>query len=262
MLYASASTGVLPGDIQVISPMPGELDVTRLRAETLTSFEIGSKNRFLDNRLQVNGDVFYYRYGAFQRPGTVVRYNPPNDIAFANLTSGARMWGVELEAQYRPTRADHMSASIGYVHARYVDKDPLFASILLQDSINNMPPLTGQLSYGHDFDLPADQKLSFNIDANFIGAYTLSDERAVLQPANNLQHVDYTGWLKSDNEVVVNVSATWTFVPKISLTAYVRNAADNRYKNSAAITSDPATATPSGTLSDPRTYGAIVNVGF
>lgn len=262
MLYASVSTGVLPGDIQVISPSAGVLEVTNLSAETLTSFEIGSKNRFLDERLQINGDVFYYRYGAFQRPGTVVRANPP-DVAFANLTSGARMWGAELEAQYRPTRADHVSMSVGYVHARYVDKDPLFASIVLQDSVNNMSPLTGQLSYGHDFELPGEQQLSINIDANFVGAYTLNDERPVARGVN-LGGQDYTDYLESDNEVVANLSATWTILPKISLTGYVRNVADNRYKNSAAIVQDPATAAdpPGGGLSDPRTYGAIVNVGF
>jgi iron complex outermembrane receptor protein len=264
LLYGSLSTGVLPGDIQVISPRINVLEVTTLKAETLTSLELGSKNRFLDERLQVNGDVFYYRYGAFQRPGTLVSVIPC--CTFASLTSGARMWGAEIEAMYRPTQADRFSGSVGYVHARYVDKDPLFASIVLQDSVNNMTPLTGQLSYGHDFKLPAEQQLSINVDANFRGPTTWSDERAIARGANSLQ-LNYVSWLKTGTQVVANVSATWTLRPKLSLTGYVRNVADNRYKNSVAIVQDPNTkapgsAIPAGGLSDPRTYGVVVNVGF
>jgi iron complex outermembrane receptor protein len=260
MLYAAVSTGVLPGDIQVISGVGAGgatiLQVTTLDAETLTSYEVGSKNRFFDERLQINGAVFYYDYGAFQRPGTLVSVVPTP--TFANLSSGAKIWGAELEAQYRPTPASHVGFSVGYVKGKYVDKDPLFATIVLQDSINNMPRLSGQLSYGYDFTLPADQRLSINVDANFVGAYTLSDERDVVRGANS----NYLSYIQSDNEVVANISATWTILPKISLTGYVRNAADNRYKNSAAVVNNPATTTPNGGLSDPRTFGAIVNVGF
>ena len=43
--------------------------VQELQAETLTAYEIGSKNRFLDNRLQVNGDVYYNDYGGYQTAG-------------------------------------------------------------------------------------------------------------------------------------------------------------------------------------------------
>jgi len=254
LLYGSVSTGVLPGDVQVISTGPNVLQATELKAETLTSFEIGSKNRFLNDRLQINGAVFHYDYGAFQRPGTVVQVVPT--VTFANLTSGAKMTGAELEAMYRPTRADRMSLSVGYVRARYVDKDPLFATIVLQDTVNNMPPLTGQVSYGHDFTLPGEQKLSVDIDANFVGARTLSDERAIARQRG------YVDWLKSDNEAVINVTATWTIRPKLSLTGYVRNAADNRYKNAATIISDPLTTRPAGGLADPRTWGLVLNAGF
>jgi iron complex outermembrane receptor protein len=233
--------------------------VSTLSAETLTSFEIGSKNRFLDERLQINGGAFYYRYGAFQRPGTLVTVVPTP--TFANLSSGARMWGAELETMYRPTRADRLSFSLGYVHARYVDKDPLFASIVLQDSVNNMTPLTGQLSYGHDFRLPGEQQLSINVDANFRGTATLSDERAVARGANS-RGLNYVDWLRSDNEVVTNISATWTIRPKLFVTGYLRNAADNRYKNSASILNDPAVATQAGGLYDPRTFGVVVSAGF
>jgi len=264
LLYGSISTGVLPGDVQIIPTTPGVLEVTTLKAETLTSFEIGSKNRFFGGRLQINGDVFYYRYGGFQNPGTVILVG--STPTFANLSSGAEMRGTELEVQYRPTRADHMSLSGGYVRAIYVDKDPLFASLVLQNTINNMPPLTGQLSYGHDFDLPGEQKLSIDIFGNFTGAYTLGDERPVARGANSLG-LNYVNWLRGHNETVANVTATWTIRPKLSLTGYVRNAADNRYKNSASIISDPtlpfpAGGIPSGGLSDPRTFGVIVNAGF
>ena len=36
--------------------------VQTLQAETLTAYEVGSKNRFLNDRLRMNGALFYYDY--------------------------------------------------------------------------------------------------------------------------------------------------------------------------------------------------------
>jgi TonB dependent receptor len=72
MLYASVSTGFSPGDVSVTTNPTGDPYALGLDAETLTTYEIGSKNRFLDNRLQVNGAVYYNDYGAYQTTQTNV----------------------------------------------------------------------------------------------------------------------------------------------------------------------------------------------
>jgi iron complex outermembrane receptor protein len=46
LLYGAVSTGVLPGDVQVIPTSPGVLSLTTLKAETLTSFESAARTAF------------------------------------------------------------------------------------------------------------------------------------------------------------------------------------------------------------------------
>ena len=63
MLYGMISTGFRPGDAGIT---PARRAPNILAAEKLTSIEVGSKNRFLDDSLQINADVYYYNYHGFQ----------------------------------------------------------------------------------------------------------------------------------------------------------------------------------------------------
>jgi iron complex outermembrane receptor protein len=70
MLYGTVSTGFLPGDVEVapvavpgVGQVPAALTYNQKR---LTAYEIGSKNRFIEDRLQLNGDLFYYDYIGYQ----------------------------------------------------------------------------------------------------------------------------------------------------------------------------------------------------
>lgn len=56
MAYANVSTGFKSGGF-FSAPPPNSF-----RPEKLTAFAAGVKNRFLDNRLQVNVEAFYWRY--------------------------------------------------------------------------------------------------------------------------------------------------------------------------------------------------------
>jgi iron complex outermembrane receptor protein len=64
-----------------------------------------------------------------------------------------------------------------------------------------------------------------------------------------------------DNEVVGDLSATWTSSSgKYSVTGYVRNIGDNQYKtyvNEQSVSPPPPSVTT--TLYDPRTYGLILS---
>ncbi|MDB6083850.1 MAG: hypothetical protein JWN43_1731, partial [Gammaproteobacteria bacterium] len=64
MLYATWSTGLKPGGANlnqtaILAPLVFE-------SEHVTAFEIGSKNRFLDNSIQLNLSAYYYLYHNLQ----------------------------------------------------------------------------------------------------------------------------------------------------------------------------------------------------
>jgi len=56
LLYASVETGFKAGGFFFSS------DNGVFKPETITAYTLGSKNRFLDNRLQLNLELYYWDY--------------------------------------------------------------------------------------------------------------------------------------------------------------------------------------------------------
>ena len=141
LLYAQISTGYKAGGFGTVSIPP-----LAYKPETLTDYEIGSKNRFLDNKLQINLSAYYYAYSNLQ-----VEYHPfgapplppaaippyasssavgspncslasypvcENYIVTTNAGSGTNM-GFELETIYRFLPTDELDLSLAYADATY-----------------------------------------------------------------------------------------------------------------------------------------------
>ncbi|WP_322964535.1 TonB-dependent receptor [Sphingomonas fuzhouensis] len=263
LLYASVSTGFSPGDVTVAqkaTPQGTILEPLEITAETLTSFEIGSKNRFLDNRLQVNGAAFYTKYGAYQSAG--INTNPNGfPSVFSTLSSPLVSYGVELEVQVKPTVADRVKFNLGWTRARFVDKPADFAFWVANNDVSssNNPgsqapiPLLMSLGYDHVFTLPGDATLTFHGDVRYLsghsGYYSQLDLLAVPDIADNVR-------VKS--AVLSNLNVTWAVTRSISLTAYIRNVTDHRYITKTIYGS--GVYQPS--INDPRTFGGLLTVNF
>jgi iron complex outermembrane receptor protein len=262
MVYASVSTGFLPGDVTfvTVTTLPPVITTT-LRpslysSETLTSYEIGAKNRFFDRKLLVNGDVFYYRYGGFQLGGV----NIAPDV-YATLTAPARVKGAELEVSFQPTNKDRIEFNYQYVDGKFVDRPASFIANVTQERIPSMAPVAWSLGYLHEFTLPRNQALSFSFDLLYRSGQDLNSITSALLAGG------YTPFLRVDSQYFGNFNATWTFGPQRTLTAFVRNVSDNRYKTSANVILPgpppaPQTVDTFTSQSDPRTIGVVLHVGF
>ena len=69
MVYATASTGFKAGGFnQSATAAPGSTTALAYEPEVLTAYELGSRNRFLEDRLQVNLEGFYWKYHNHQEP--------------------------------------------------------------------------------------------------------------------------------------------------------------------------------------------------
>jgi iron complex outermembrane recepter protein len=94
LIYASVSRGYKPGGVNGIAE--AVVVPNSFMPETNTAYEIGSKNRFLDNKLRVNLAAFYYDYKNMQ----YIETDPvPFDGGVANIPS-VHIWGGEAEASY------------------------------------------------------------------------------------------------------------------------------------------------------------------
>jgi iron complex outermembrane receptor protein len=135
LLYASASTGFSSGGFNG-SQTAAALGRSTFAPQTVTAFEIGSKNRFADNTVQLNVSAFYNRYSGLQEQRQV-----PIGVTTTSITENsgkARSYGAEVEAIWKPVRALTLNASFAYLNARYTSYNqvaaPFGTSILVADA--------------------------------------------------------------------------------------------------------------------------------
>lgn len=264
LVYATVATGFTPGDVQAAVGTNLQPTVMSFKDELLTSYEIGSKNRFLDERLQVNGDVFFSNYGGFQTAGINLS-GIATSPGFATIVVPERTKGVEVELEYQLTADDRLSLSYAYVDARYHDMPREFTQNVGTEHPWNVPPGTGSAAYQHTFRLPGGSVLNLRADARYTSAYDAN----VLAVSPVEVQLGAGQWIRDDSEVVGDLDGTWLSSDgHYSVTAYVRNIGDNRYKTYvSSLGVDTSTAPPSligftAIPYDPRTWGVVLGVTF
>jgi iron complex outermembrane recepter protein len=143
LLYASVSSGFRSGGFNS-GQGPAALQPT-FNPETVTAFEIGSKNRFLDNTLQINAAAFYNRYSGLQEQRQVPQ--GATTLSIIENSGKARAYGGELEMIWKPSRAFEIGGSVAYLNAKYTtyNQVPLAfgTSILVNDATVTAPTLVG-----------------------------------------------------------------------------------------------------------------------
>ena len=110
LLYASYSRGYKSGGIN--PPLQPIFAVTdSFKPEFVDSFEVGSKNSFLNDTLRLNLTAFYYKYKSLQLSRIVARTSV-NDNVDANV------YGFEAEAIVKPSRAVLVNMNFSYLHTK------------------------------------------------------------------------------------------------------------------------------------------------
>lgn len=219
------------------------------RPETLQSIEVGSKNRFFDDRVQLNASAFKYDYTDFQVFTAVFTTATPL-VAVLNADS-ATLWGGEIESTFLITPNDRLDLSMAYNHARF-DKFIYFNSDYppptgLDRSGSRLPQApewTGALGYDHDFIFGSGTVLSLG---GQVRLYTDSD--TTIEPNLDSRQPGYS-----------MVDAHASYKPKDSnwsLNAYVNNATDRVVRLFSANAGAARL-----TIGAPRTYGAGITASF
>ncbi|MCJ2185945.1 TonB-dependent receptor [Novosphingobium beihaiensis] len=129
MLYASWTRGFKPGGINNSAAAGNAYSILpAYKQETVDSFEVGSKNRFLDDTLQVNASAFLYNYKNMQ-------FLEEDPILYGEGISNApkaRVYGIELETTWAPTEHFTIDASGSWLEGKFTSHydalDPAAAS--------------------------------------------------------------------------------------------------------------------------------------
>ena len=273
LVYALNSTGFRAGGIAYgLTPI--------YKPETIQAYEIGTKNRFFDNRLQVNLAAYHYIYknseqNVFQPNPTFTPFNGQLPIADITVISVGKIHytGASLDVEYAPTPMDRLELNVQYQDSHYVNFviPPIFSSSVPLSltgqptgqvpgvdsglQVGNTPPWSGTFAYDHSVDL-----LGGRFDGR--AAVQFSDvSHYIVSPTNTLQYKVGTVGAYARLDLSVNYTpdrGNW------QVTGYVNNVTDEN--TLVAPSYEGMSGAGSGIvysgLLPPRTFGVIVNTKF
>jgi iron complex outermembrane receptor protein len=159
--------------------------------------------------------------------------------------------------QYRFTRQDQLSLSYSYTHAYFSNPPADFTQYVAEKhTVPGVVPHTLNAAYRHSFTLPGNSTLDFRADARFKSAYNLDNVSAQLGQ-DGLAYVHVGG------QWTGNLSSSWRSSDgDYSVTGYVRNVTNNRYKTFGQVLLLQPFVLASGTQNDPRTFGVVLSARY
>ncbi|WP_189338520.1 TonB-dependent receptor [Sphingobium sp. SCG-1] len=260
MLYASVETGFRSGGFS------SSVGYETYKPEYLTAYTIGSKNRFLANRVQLNVEAFWWDYTDAQ-----VAHSGVDLIGRAgNFTQNigkSRMKGVEVESSILVTPNSLLSADVQYLKARNIDFTYQQAKFL--GLPRTLCKVSTNAANAALYDVDCAGLQSYNAPTwtfNLRGEQTIpiGDYKMVLSA--NTQHrsarhtnVDYrpeqvqaASWSSDAQLSFGTKDGRW------SIAGYVRNIENNRL----IVAGTGFLGLLSGYTSPPRTYGVRTSAKF
>ena len=274
LVYANIATGFKSGGF-IYSAVNNVY-----RPEKLTAYTFGTKNRFFDDRLQANLEVFYWDYRDQQ-----INYVGPVQLTPGVVTAGGttanagnvKLYGADFDMRFKVTPHDLFSAQVQYLHSRY----DTFSYV--QVSNNGAPPRTAcafapntsiaiaapaklftvdcsgrpainaprwsvNLGYEHRFDLGGDYQLVADAHSRIESSRYLSIEYLPEEEQGRYSTTDLILTLRAPGD-------RW------SLSGFVNNVENSTVLGSSAGLR-PFLNTAYAVLRPPRTYGVRASINF
>ena len=268
MAYLTVATGYRPGGFN--NPAPGSSAPPLYKPESVRDVEVGLKSRYLDNRLQLNVDAFYYNYKDYQlldfysAAGNYCSPFDPRNPPFAfppTVNLSAKNLGLDLALSALVTDSDTINLSAEYLNAKFTsnavisynpidscaafnanpaanpDEQVTVGSYVIDNAPQPRAPKTSAtLSWEHRFKFDSGANLALRPVVHYSASqYVHPVEYAVsFQPA-------YTSY---------EASLTWSSADdKWSLAAWGRNLSNEAIK----VSLNPMM------IGEPRTYGLTLS---
>jgi iron complex outermembrane recepter protein len=218
-IYAKINTGFKSGTVNAVPPNIGVRTTTT--PEEITAYQIGSKNRFLNDRLQVNAEAFRYNYDGYQV--VVIATDPTGffpGVFFPSANAQkARFTGGEIESSLLVTDNGQLDLAVTVLNAKHVEfVTPAFD--YSGHDVQRAPDYTVLAGYSHRFPMASGGSFiakitSMYVDTNFTrdsnlpgdvqDAYT--NTSLFLTYNHRGDHLSLTGWVRNlENDDVMGVS--------------------------------------------------------
>jgi iron complex outermembrane recepter protein len=239
MLYATIAKGFRPGGPN--QPIPNNPETltgaaclasleklgltaapSAFQPDKLWSYEIGEKSRLWNDRLDVNGSVYYEDWSGIQQQKYLSCGFP-----FTDNAGKARIYGAELEIHGAVAAGLVISASGAYTNAEMTENVRVTGTVAGQ-SLPDIPTWTGNLRLSYDKPLPSSDNYSFlaRLENTYTGARIDATYTPITAlPPNDLTNArvglssrSWTAWIFVDNvfnkhAALENATALSFYVP-------------------------------------------------
>ena len=239
LIYAKVDRGYKAG---------GYTTASSFGPEVITAYEVGAKNRFFGNKLELNLTGFYYDYTDLQ-----VQQEDPDTALINTLNAGeARIYGAELESVWLVTPDTRLDANVAWLDTKYtsfctIDLDPCPAGADLSgNELTQAPEWTLAGGIQHDFWLGG-VRVTPRVQTRY-------QSRSYFTILNRALEQQDSYWKTDATLTIASVDGPW------SLTVFGRNLED-----STILTSSGEAGYAGGYLvqfAPPRTYGARLAFSF
>ena len=256
LLFATFETGYRAGGVDLAVGPASTYD-----SEFIDAITIGSKNRFMDNTLQVNAELFLWKYD-----GQQVTYFTTLEgaSAFPIANADATIQGLDLDVIWAATGSTTFGLNVQYLEASY-DKLALISdpgkgrfgcsSNGVSDGVESYDCSGSDMLYSPE--IGADLNVNHVIDlANHQLSLTAMVSHRSEQQTNFLLLED----TESDSYTTLNLDATlYSGDEDWSVSAFVRNATDERFSVNTNVSNRGLAY---AIFSPPRTFGVRFMANF
>jgi iron complex outermembrane receptor protein len=172
MLYAAVQTGFANGTFDPSNEVAGKPNL--VDPTTLLSYTLGIKNRFLNGRLEVNDELYYYDYKkyliqtAIDQPGGAIVsgfFSAPKVIAY----------GDQLDLRALITDNFQVRTGIGYLHARAKTFTTPAGEIFVNYPLFESPEVTVSLGAQYRWGLNSGADIKLRVDTFYSSSYLGDD---------------------------------------------------------------------------------------
>jgi len=251
MVYATVSTGFSSGGINNNSNNP--LVPESYDAQTVTAYEIGTKNRFMGGRLSVDLSLFYNDFKNLQ----ITILDALTNISYYASAGAARSYGAELDVKTMPFDGFHIDVTASLLNAKFTDylrPNPFYSATngdpvqvdLSGKRVPMSPKLKTTTNFYYDIDLGDNGRLSPGATWLYSASYYSTDYNTALDRQKAYSLFD--------------ASLRWTTASeKFFLEGYVNNIGNKAVLYSSTVGNRARIQQSYG---PPRTYGLRAGVKF
>lgn len=271
LVYASVSRGFKSGGFNTLGDITQP--VNTFNPEYVWNYEAGIKEALFGRKLRLGLTGFYSDYTNLQQ--TVFVINEETQVRFPKVlnSAGAKIKGIELEANAVPVPRLILGGSMTRLWAKYgffCNADPLYPSLptapaCVGQTVNGEPVAVGSQNLQGNI-LTQAPKWQYSLSGQYTFPISSSlgiTPRIDYKWQSRVYFDIYNHPLNSQGAYGLLNASLWIAPPSgaWSLTAWVRNAFDKRYISQANV-SPGVNPSLVGSIGTPRLFGATASVRF